>query len=282
MLIVKFNNIGKAEEELLLENIDLSEKLENNQVLIEVILFPINPADILLVEGKYSITPNLPSKIGAECIATVIKIGDKVKKISVGDFVIPLTRENWVQKKIVNESEIIKLTANVNVIQASMLKVNPATAYLMLNNYIRIDKGDYIIQNASNSGVGNYIIQLCKHYNINTVNLIRRKSLTEHLINLGANIVVTEKEFKSHFRKLKEKKIKLFFDAIGGSQILEVIPALSNNGTIINYGLLSGRDLNISSHDLIFRKTVWLVDSCVDRWPAAAAKEASTMTFGRT
>ena len=58
-----------------------------------------------------------------------------------------------------------------------MLKVNPATAYLMLNNYIKINNGDYILQNAANSGVGNYVIQLAKMYNIRTINLIRRKEV---------------------------------------------------------------------------------------------------------
>ena len=34
----------------------------------------------------------------------------------------------------------------------------------MLNNYERVKKNDYILQNAANSAVGNYIIQLCKYY----------------------------------------------------------------------------------------------------------------------
>ena len=36
--------------------------------------FPINPADILLVEGKYANKPKLPSLMGAECIAKVKKL----------------------------------------------------------------------------------------------------------------------------------------------------------------------------------------------------------------
>ena len=262
MLIIKFNELGKAEEKLYIDNINLSEKLDNNQVLIEIILFPINPADILLVEGKYSNLPKLPSKIGAECIAKVIKTGKQVKSLSEGDFVMPLTRENWVQKKVVTESEVIKLSPNVNATQACMLKVNPATAYLMLNNYIKIEKGDYVIQNASNSGVGNYMIQLCQHYDIKTVNIIRRKNLSKDLLALGATKVIAEKELKSQLVQLKNNNIKLFLDAVGGPQILDILPALSNNGIIINYGLLSNKNLNITSHDIIFRnisiKGFWL------------------------
>ena len=49
---------------------------------------------------------------------------------------------------------------------------------------------------------------------------------------------------------------------MGGPQILDILPALSNNGIIINYGLLSNKNLNITSHDIIFRnisiKGFWL------------------------
>ena len=58
-----------------------------------------------------------------------------------------------------------------------MLKVNPASAYLMLNNYIQLKKNDIIMQNAANSGVGNYIIQLANLYKIKTINLVRERKL---------------------------------------------------------------------------------------------------------
>jgi NADPH:quinone reductase-like Zn-dependent oxidoreductase len=43
-----------------------------------------------------------------------------------------------------------------------MLKVNPATAYLMLKKYVKLQPGDWIIQDAANSAVGQYIIRLAK------------------------------------------------------------------------------------------------------------------------
>ena len=163
MLEVKFKNIGVPSKELYLSEKNPINSLNDDDILLEVLLFPINPADLLLVEGKYANKPSLPSNIGAECVARVKAVGSLIQKFNIGDIVLPLIRDNWTEEKIVKENELIKLDSNIDLLQASMLKVNPPTAYLMLNNYVKINKDDFIIQNAANSGVGNYVIQLCKN-----------------------------------------------------------------------------------------------------------------------
>ena len=185
MYRVQFDKVGKASEQVYLKRVDNINTIKENEVLIEIICFPINPADILLVEGKYANKPKLPSLIGAECIAKVKKIGNNIRKFKLGDIVLPLVRDNWVEEKVVTENEIIKLPNNIDTEQACMLKVNPATAYLMLNNYVKVKQGDFIIQNASNSSVGNYVIQLAKLYNIKTINLVRRKEVISTLKDYG-------------------------------------------------------------------------------------------------
>ena len=262
MLLAEIKKIGKAEDSIKIENVDFSDSISDTQILIEIILFPINPADILLVEGHYANMPKLPSKLGAECIASVIKVGSKISKFKVGDLVLPLSRNNWVQRKKVNEDELIKLSINTNILQSSMLKINPATAYLMLNNYTSLKQGDYIIQNAANSGVGYYVIQLCKYYKINTINIVRRKELHNQLLKIGADEVFTYDDLNILIEKLKSKNIKLFLDAVGGKGVEQIAFLLANNASIINYGLLSNESIKISSHELIFRnlsiKGFWL------------------------
>ena len=258
---VQFKKIGAPEKQLYVTKYKLNDSLKYNEVLIEVIFFPINPADLLLVEGKYATpTKSFPASIGAECVAKVLKVGKKVRKLKVNDIVIPLTRNNWSQKIKVVEENIIKINKNINLLQACMLKVNPATAYLMLNNYIKLNVGDKILQNASNSGVGTYIIQLAKYYKIKTYSLVRREELVNKLKKLGAYKVILEDNKANS--SLKKLNIKLFIDAIGGSKIDEWANHIQDHGTIINYGLLSGKNIEINPHKVIFNnislKGFWL------------------------
>ena len=260
MLKVEFNRTGKAHQKLYLKKTNINERLKPKEVLIKVLFFPINPADLLLVEGKYASLPSkLPSPIGAECVAKVIKIGNKVKLFKINDIVIPLTRNNWVEKIKIEEINLIKIDKNIDLHQACMLKVNPASAYLMLNNYVKLKKNDTILQNAANSGVGNYIIQLAKLYNIKTVNLVRRKNVIPYLKRIGAKKVYVNN--KSSPIKLKEK-VKLIIDAVGGASIDNLALNLMDHGTIINYGLLSGKKIQIDPSRLIFNnisvKGFWL------------------------
>ena len=257
---VEFKMLGKPEKQLYVTEYNINENLKFNEILIEVIFFPINPADLLLVEGRYATPPSsFPASIGAECIAKVIKIGKKVKSFDIGDIVMPLTRNNWAQIIKVQENNLIKVNNNINLLQASMLKVNPATAYLMLNNYVKLSVGDKVLQNASNSGVGSYIIQLARYYKIKTYNLVRRKELINKLKKLGAYKVILD---NNKFKSKNTLGIKLFIDAIGGHKVNKWSAHIENHGTIINYGLLSGKNIEIDSHKIIFKnislKGFWL------------------------
>ncbi len=256
MYRVQFDEIGKASEQVYLKKVDSINAINENEVLIEVICFPINPADILLVEGKYANKPKLPSLMGAECIARVKKIGNNIRKFKLGDIVLPLLRDNWVEEKIVTENEIIKLPDNIDVEQACMLKVNPATAYLMLNNYLKIKQGDFVIQNASNSSVGNYIIQLAKLYDIKTINLVRRKEVISTLKDYGADYVFKLNLSQKEENFIKSSKPRLFIDAVAGKQVNTIASLLSENSTIINYGLLSGESIQLDPHNTIFKNIV--------------------------
>ena len=256
MYRVQFDKVGIPSEEIYLKKIDKISNITSDEILIEIICFPINPADLLLIEGKYANLPKLPSLIGAECVAKIKNIGSNIKNFKLGDIVLPLVRDNWVEEKIVTENQIIKLPSNIDIAQASMLKVNPATAYLMLNNYIKINEGDYIIQNAANSSVGNYIIQLAKLYKVITINLVRRKEVASSLKEFGADHIfdlnLNEKE-KSFIHKVKPK---LLIDAVAGKNVDILANLLSDNATIINYGLLSEESIEINPHNTIFKNII--------------------------
>ena len=52
--------------------------------------------------------------------------------------------------------------------QAAMLKINPITAWRMLHDFVRLEKGDWVIQNAANSAVGRAVILLCRELGFRT------------------------------------------------------------------------------------------------------------------
>ena len=192
MKIVQFSRFGPPEQVAECIEADDPPAPAADEVTLDVLAFPINPADTLMIEGRYAVRPPLPSRAGAECIARVAAIGSAVTDLKAGDLVIPLDRDNWVQRKLAKADRVMKVPAGVDPLQLAMLKVNPPTAYLMMTKYVALSPGDWILQTAANSGVGHCLIQLAKAEGFKTVNIVRREGLADELTALGADVVLVD------------------------------------------------------------------------------------------
>jgi NADPH:quinone reductase-like Zn-dependent oxidoreductase len=226
-----------------------------DEVVIEVEAFPINPADLLTITGGYAVRPQLPATLGAECVGRIASVGANVQGLAAGDRVINLGRDNWCQRRRVPAAQALAVPADADVLQLAMLKVNPATALLMLRNYVALQPGDWVIQDAANSGVGTNLIGLAKADGIRTVNVVRRSALTQPLQAIGADVVVVDgDDLAARVRDATGgAAIRLAIDAIGGAMVLRLADCLVEGGTVVNYGLLSGQPCQLGAHHTIFK-----------------------------
>lgn len=224
------------------------------EVVVDVEAFPINPADLLTITGGYAVKPALPATPGAEGVGTISAIGTGVGDLAVGDRVILLARENWCQQRCLPAAQVIKMPADADVAQLAMLKVNPATALLMLRDYVALQPGDWVIQDAANSGVGSNLIRLARAGGIHTVNVVRREELVAPLQAMGADIVLVDgDDLATRVQAAGAGPIRLAIDAIGGEAVMRLADCLAEGGTVVNYGLLSGTPCMLGAHQTIFK-----------------------------
>jgi NADPH:quinone reductase-like Zn-dependent oxidoreductase len=205
--------------------------------------------------GAYAVRPSLPATLGAECVGRIVAVGSNVRDLAVGDRVINLGRDNWCQQRKVPAAQALKAPGDADVLQLAMLKVNPATALLMLRNYVPLQAGDWVIQDAANSGVGTNLIRLAKGAGIRTVNVVRREALIEPLSAIGADAVLVDgDDLAERVRRASgDAPIRLAVDAIGGATVLRLADCLADGGTVVNYGLLSGEPCQLGAHHTIFK-----------------------------
>ena len=197
----------------------------------------------------------------------------KAGGLKVGDKVMGLARTNWVQQIRDKAESFIRLPSKVDLAQAAMLKVNVATAHLMLTTNVPLSKGDWVIQDAANSGVGVNLIRLAHADGIRTVNVVRRTELIEPLMKLGADVVVVDAPDLAD-RVAKETggaNIKLGIDAVAGSAIGRLTNCVGEGGTVVNYGLLSGEDCRVNAFNFVFRDI-----KLVGFWLAKVMRELSS------
>ncbi|MDP1749308.1 MAG: alcohol dehydrogenase catalytic domain-containing protein, partial [Reyranella sp.] len=86
-----------------------------NEVVFDVLAFPINPADMWFCKGSYRLKPPLPSTPGAECVGRVTAVGSAVTHVKKGDLVINLQRENWTQRRRVKGDDAIPLPPGIDL-----------------------------------------------------------------------------------------------------------------------------------------------------------------------
>jgi trans-2-enoyl-CoA reductase len=226
----------------------------DGEVVVDIEAFPINPADLLTITGNYAIRPQLPATLGAEAVGRISAAGTGVRGLAVGDRVIVLARDNWCQQRRVPAAQVLKVSAAADVLQMAMLKVNPATAALMLERYVPLRPGDWLIQDAANSGVGTNLIRLARARGMRTVNVVRRPSLEAPLQAIGADVVVVDgDDLAERVRAAGTGPIRLAIDAVGGEAVMRLADCLAEGGTVVNYGLLSGRPCMLGAHQTIFK-----------------------------
>ncbi len=257
MRAIQFSRFGNPAEVLELVDHDPGYPADG-EALVTVEATPIHPSDLLTVSGEYGLLPPLPATPGNEGVGRVLEAGRGVSHIKTGDLVLlPLGSGTWCQQMRSSAEELVKLPDNTDPVQSSMMTINPLTADLLLGDIVDLQPGDWIIQNAANSSVGHYLAALAKQRGIKTINLVRRGGGVELQLNeLGATEVIVDKgqDIPDQVKAIVGgDPVRLAIDAVGGAGSNVLARCLSEGGTLVSYGRMSGQACEIDPSLLIFR-----------------------------
>ncbi len=272
-MAIRFNQFGAPKEKL--ENVEvMTSEMKAGEVRVAIKHAPINPADINFIQGTYGVRPELPTTPGVEGSGEVLE--SNADGIQLGDKVIFINRVGTWQEEAVCSSELLYVVPkNLNLPseQAAMLKVNPMTALRLLEDYADLSPGDYVVQNAANSGVGQSLIQVAKQLGLKTINLVRREGLEAGLLELGADhVLIDNADVVAKIRDIcGENSPKLACNAVGGDSAFRLMNAIAEQGHHVTYGAMSLRSIKVPNKFLIF-KCITLHGLWVTKWIGANDK----------
>lgn len=225
------------------------------EVVFDVLAAPINPADIAFCWGRYRVRPPLPAAPGAECVGRVTAVGAGVVGVRPNDLVINLETENWAERRRVRAEDVVVLPPGIDVEQASMLRANPMTARLLLSDVVPLQAGEWLIQNAANSGAGKHLIRLAARRGIRTINVVRRASLFDELRALGAVVCVTDGPDLAQrvLAATGGTAPRLALDAVAGEATAHLSECVADAGTVCCYGSVIGADPLMRRSAVVYR-----------------------------
>src|SRR6184192_1142772 len=251
------------------------------EAVVKMRAAPINPADLNQIEGKYPVRAELPATPGFEGAGVVAEVGTNVTNVGAGDLVIlPHNVGTWRDAIAVKAEDLVVVPARIEPVNAAMLKINPMTAWRLLHDYVDLQKGDWLIQNAANSAAGRAVIQIAHELGYKTVNVVRRAELVDELRAEGGDVVLVDgdnlrEEVKS---ATGGASICLGLNSVGGDSALRVANCLAAGGTLVSFGAMSLQPLKIPTGLLIFKdlrfRGIW-----INKWYDKATPSERMETF---
>ncbi|KAH8093752.1 NAD-binding protein [Cristinia sonorae] len=246
---------------------------------IKYILSPINPADINVIEGVY---PSKPSPLsswwpdgshfdeplfvaGNEGLAEVTAVGSGVHEYKKGDRVVLTAQQSgtWASARTIPAQFVTKVPEEFSDVNAATVTVNPSTAYNMLHTFVKLEAGEWIVQNGANSAVGQAVIQIAKRRGWKTFNFVRNRPdvdlLKARLYSLGADVVMTYEDLadKTLRDQVKthtgNKPIRLLLNGVGGKIIPRLVGLLGSGANVVTYGGMSKEPIPVATSSLIFK-----------------------------
>ncbi|PYL56946.1 MAG: alcohol dehydrogenase [Verrucomicrobia bacterium] len=236
------------------------------EAVVKMCAAPINPADLNQIEGKYPIRGQLPATPGFEGAGIVVEgaPGDASSVPEGALVILPHNIGTWRDAVAVKADELVVVPKGIEPVHAAMLKINPMTAWRLLHDYVHLEKGDWLIQNAANSAAGRAVIQIAHELGYKTVNVVRRAELIDELRADGGDVVLVDGENIRDEVKAATNgaPIRLGLNAVGGESALRLANCLAPGSTLVTFGAMSLQPLKIPNGLLIFKdlrfRGIWI------------------------
>jgi len=291
MKAVQFTRFGPAAEVAELVEVPDSGPPGAGEVVIEMLASPINPSEFLSFEGRFGAkAPQLPAFAGGEGVGRIVAVGKGVLHLKVGDRVLTqyAGRGSWRERILAKADGMFALPEEIGTLQLAMLAVNPATAWNMLNNFVALKPGEWVLQNAGTSSVGYNVIRMARYLGARSVSVVRRNDQVEPLLAKGADAVVVDgADLPARIAEAVDgAPIRLAFDAVAGTVTRHLGKAVAPGGSVVIYGILSGGRSEFDATDVLFRDvsirgfwlTVWFRTTPHDQKQELYRRLAAMMT----
>ena len=231
---------------------------KDNEVLVKVHTCGLNRADLVVADGGAHGAAGGPGTIvGMEFSGEIVKSGQNVKNISIGDRVMCSGSSAWAEYAVADYGRVIKIPDNnMDFVTASTLPIALATMHNAIVTIGNFTKGQTILIQGASSGVGLMGLQIAKHLGAKLViGTSTKQEKFAKLQHIGADLVVNSKDkdwVDQVLQATNNDGVDLIIDQLSGYTINENMRASKVKGTIVNVGRLAGgnTEFNCDLHAL--------------------------------
>ncbi len=206
---------------------------KDDQILVRVIASGVNPADPLILGGKYAreFGTNLPLVLGYDMAGVVVKTGAKISRFKPGDEVYAylLFGGGWQEYCLTNEGEVALKPAGMTFEEAAAVPLAALTAWQALVDEAQVAPGQTGLVHGGSGGVGEFAVQIAKARGARVIATASTKN-QDLLKRFGADISVDYTKIK--FEDVA-RDVDCVIDPVGGETLARSYSVVKKGGIVI-------------------------------------------------
>src|SRR5262245_40739166 len=186
------------------------------EVLVRVIASGVGPWDAIIREGQSTVAPPPPVTLGSDLSGVVEAVGANVIQFKRGDDVYGVTNPQFVganaEFAIASAGMVALKPQRLTHLEAASIPVVAVTAWQMLFEYARPDRGHTILILGAAGNVGAYAVQFAANAGFHVIAVVGSKDI-EYVRALGASDVV---DYRTTDVAEVGRPVDVVIDTVGG------------------------------------------------------------------
>jgi NADPH-dependent curcumin reductase CurA len=213
--------------------------LRASEVVVRNLFAGVNASDINYTAGVYKANLEPPFDVGFEGLGTVVAVGESVKNVDLGDYVITQSFGTFSECQVVPSRNVRKVkTADPKLLP---LEVSGATASIAIERTLRPMKGEVALVTAAAGGTGQFAVQLLKRAGCHVIGTCSSRGKAEFLRELGVDRVVDYNVEPLDDVLTKEYRgLNVVYESVGGNFFDIAVKHLATRGRMCVIGNVSG------------------------------------------
>lgn len=221
------------------------------QVRIRLKACSINFPDILMVQGKYQLKPDLPFSPGMEGSGLITQLGADVTDLKIGDRVVAGLRIGGLAEEVNAAASACRvMPEGLSFAKAAAYPVAYLTAYVALVKRGNLQPGETLLVHGSSGGVGLAAVEVGKLIGATVIATSASDEKLKIVKQRGADHVINVTDgFREKVKELTDGKgADVIYDPVGGDIFDESVRCINWNGRLLVIGFTSGRIPSINAN----------------------------------
>lgn len=219
--------------------------LGDGEVRIAVRASGVNFPDILMVEGKYQVKPELPFVPGLEAAGEVLECAAGIDHVRPGDRVLAFARNGGAhaEELVVPGDIVTPIPDSMDFATAAAFPVAYGTAHFALDHRGKLGPGETLLVLGAAGGVGLAAIEVGKLLGARVIAAASSADKLAVAREHGADEVINYRteDLRDRARALTDGRgVDVVFDPVGGEAFAQSVRAIGWEGRILIVGFASG------------------------------------------